>query len=67
MDFSDYRTDAFYDELFLPDGTPRPGAVRFRSTYAVRDPQSGQRPTLQPAIGERNSEAPSAAHRAGHP
>ncbi len=26
MDFTDYRTDGFYDELFTADGRPRPGA-----------------------------------------
>ena len=26
MDFSNYQTDGFFDELFLDDGTPRPGA-----------------------------------------
>jgi uncharacterized circularly permuted ATP-grasp superfamily protein len=26
MNFSDYQTDGFYDEMFFDDGTPRPGA-----------------------------------------
>ena len=28
MNFNKYTTDSFFDELFLPDGSPRPGAKR---------------------------------------
>ena len=26
MTFEDYDTESFYDEMFLPDGSPRPEA-----------------------------------------
>jgi len=28
MTFEDYDTESFYDEMFLPDGSPRPEARR---------------------------------------
>jgi uncharacterized circularly permuted ATP-grasp superfamily protein len=38
MPFNIYQTDGFYDEMFLPDGTPRPSArVLFQRIAALND------------------------------
>src|SRR5262245_65414317 len=38
MPFNIYETDGFYDEMFQPDGTPRPSArVLFQRISALND------------------------------
>ena len=38
MPFDRYETDSFYDEMFQPDGTPRPSArVLFQRISALND------------------------------
>jgi uncharacterized circularly permuted ATP-grasp superfamily protein len=38
VDFKDYDTDGFFDELFLPDGQPRPGAAMLAKRIASLGP-----------------------------